>query len=192
MTYADNCTGNSVIDRGSITYGGYQPGVYTDEVYAQRFVPTSKCLDYVTLRLRKIVNQDVVVEIRNDYNGSPTTPIGSGYLGRYQIPHASISTSFENINIPFNIIFSSLTPKWIVIVSKLYDPNYYDGTLLFDIDGDTFLTEDNIEYVAYNCGTCPPPENAWKHQKKVKFYYKTYKKTYTEPPTPPTCNFTVT
>lgn len=184
MAYSDECTGSVTVDRQQTSYGGYQPGDHMDEAYAQRFVPTSRCLDSVTLRMRRIETIDVDIEIRDDSGGIPSGSIGSGYLGRYRIPYTSIPTSFSNITIPFGIVLPDTNPKWIVIYSAVYDPNYFDPMVLFDLDGDTIT--DPIEYAAVKIGT-----DAWNiGGTNRKFYFQTYKKTYVC--TIPGCGFTVT
>lgn len=182
MSYTENCTGTPTTDRESPYYGGSQLAAWMDEAFAQRFEPTSKCLDSIKLRIRRNVDYDIYVEIRRDSGGVPSGDIGSGYLGRYRIPYSSIPTSFTIINIPFKIVLPNLDPKWIVIYSSLYDPNYHDETNLFEITGD--IIDDNIEYSAYKSGN-----NPWILAKNRKFYFITYKKTYSEPCVTPLCSF---
>lgn len=182
MSYSTECTGSASIDRQSTSYGYLQPGVHMDEAYAQRFVPTSRCLDSVTLRMKRDQGIDVYVEIRNDSSGNPGN-IGSGYLGQYRIPYTSIPASFSNITIPFGIIFPDLNPKWIVMYSAVYDPNYFDPMVLFDIDGDTIA--DSVEYSSFKGGN-----NNWSNSTGRKFYFQTSKKTYVSC-TVPGCEFVV-
>ena len=183
MSYATECTGSTTIDRQQTSYGGYQPGAHMDVAYGQRFVPTSKCLDSVVLRMRRIENFDVDIEIRSDNGGIPAGNI-SGYLGWYRIPYTSIPTSFSNINIPFGIILPSLSPKWIVICSEKYDPDFFDPAVFFDLDGE--IITNATEYSAVKVAN-----DAWNiggttHQ----LYYQTFKKTYVSC-TVPGCGFTV-
>ena len=186
MTYITECTGSATSDRQQTNYGGYQPGAHMDVAYGQRFVPTSKCLDSVTLRMRRIENLDVDIEIRSDSGGIPAGNIGSGYMGWYRIPYTSIPTSFSNINIPFGIILPDLNPKWIVIYSHIYDPNYYDPMFLFDLDGE--MITNATEYSAVKVAN-----DAWNIGGKTRqLYYQTYKKTYTIPCTTPGCGFDIT
>jgi hypothetical protein len=182
MSYATECTGSATVDRQSTSYGGVQPGVHMDEAYAQRFVPTSRCLDSVILRMKRDQDVDVYIEVRNDSGGNPGN-IGSGYLGQYRVPYTSIPTAFSSINIPFGIVLPDLNPKWIVMYSAVYDPNYSDTTIWFDLDGDTIA--DTVEYSSSKVGN-----NSWNNSTGRKFYFQTYKKTYVSC-TVPGCGFVV-
>ncbi len=184
MSYATECTGSAMVDRQQTSYGGYQPGAHMDVAYGQRFVPTSRCLDSITLRMRKIENLDVYVEIRSDSGGVPAGNIGSGYLWQYRIPYTSIPTSFTGINIQSGVVLPNTSPKWIVIYSQIYDPNYFDPMFLFDLDGE--MITNATEYSAVKVAN-----DAWNiggttHQ----LYYQTFKKTYVSC-TVPGCGFVV-
>lgn len=185
MVYTNECTGGATIDREQTSYVGSQLGAYMDEAYGQRFIPTSKCLDSINLRIKRDIDIDLIVEIRNDSGGNPSGNIGSGYLGQYRIPSSSVPTSFGVVSIPFGIILPDLNPKWIVIVSAAYDPNYYNPLNHFEITGD--MINDNNEYSAYKSGN-----NNWILAKNRKFYFQTYKKTYTIPCVLPVCNINIT
>jgi hypothetical protein len=181
MVYTTECLGSATIDRQQTSYAGSQLGAYINEAYGQRFVPTSKCLDSINLRIKRNRDIDLVVEIRSDSGGNPAGNIGSGYLGQYRIPYTSVPTTFTVVNFPFGIILPDLNPKWIVIVSAVYDPNYNESVNYFEITGD--MISDTIEYSAYKSGN-----NAWVLAKNRKFYFQTYKKTYTPPCEPPVSN----
>jgi len=165
MAYDLNCTGAVVIDKQNNLYGDWQPTVYSDEIYGQRFVPTSKCLDSVTLRLKKTINEDVDIEIREDASGLPSSIV----LYTYRIPYTSLQSSFSNINVQIKIELSNLNPLWIIIKSRRYDSNYYDGIELFGIDAGP-LSSDNIEYSSRKIGT-----DNWVTSTR-KLYFQTYKK----------------
>jgi len=165
MTYDLNCTGAVVIDKQNNLYGDWQPTVYSDEIHGQRFVPTSKCLESVTLRLRKTINEDVDIEICEDVSGLPSSNI----LYSYRIPYTTLQSSFSNINIPIKIELSNLNPLWILIKSRRYAPNYYDGIELFGIDAGP-LSNDNIEYSSRKTGM-----DNWVTSTR-KLYFQTYKK----------------
>lgn len=165
MAYNLNCTGAVVIDKQNNLYGDWQPTVYSDEIYGQRFVPTSKCLESVTLRLKKIINEDVDIEICEDISGLPSSNI----LYSYKISYTSLQSSFSNINIPIKIELSNLNPLWILIKSRRYDSNYYDGIELFGIDAGP-ISNDNIEYSYRKTGI----DNWVTYGRKL--YFQTYKK----------------
>lgn len=155
-----------------------------DRAYGQRFIPTSKCLDNIVLSLKRIENYDVIIELGDDINGYPPTPGTSGTPRIKTIPYNSISTSFSEVIVPFGLVLGSLDPKWIIIYSSLYDPNFTNTTVFFQSSAN--YTDDQTEYYSYKNWN-----DAWVNSTDIKLYFKTYKKTYTIPCTIPGCGFTV-
>ena len=194
MTYTTECSGTVTVDRQLSSTGSLATIIMTDAA-AQRFVPTSRCLKNVVLRLSKVLSNDVYVEIREDSSGLPkgnpqVTGIGSGFIASSTISYSSIPTfpTFGQVTIPFDIILPNLNPVWIVTCLYAYispctpypspcsDTNYY-------VDGGGTGTGTATEY-----GARKNDVNPWTSFGSL--WFITNKQSYTLCTTP-TCGFSL-
>ncbi len=184
MTYGTDCTGSVTVDR-QLTPTGSLASMTMQDAAAQRFVPTSRCLKSVTLRLSRVLDNDVYVEIRTDSGGLPLgNPMDSGNkLGSTIIPYSAITQTFLNfgeVTATLDIILPNLDPIWIVTCLYAYIvPCPYDGPCLdtsYHVDGGGTGTGTATEYGARKSGP-----NNWSQFGSL--YFKTNKQTY-GPPAP--------
>jgi uncharacterized protein YjdB len=170
MTYPTECTGTSAVDRQNTSYGGWQPGVYSDDIYAQRFIPTSRCLYSIVLRMKKVLPDfGISIQIRDDVGGFPNM---YSELMSYTVPSNSLPTSFSDVTVPCGILLDNTISKWITVSSEIYDPNLFDGREYFALDA--AMISDANEYSAQKTAN-----NAWtNHGKTSKLCFKTFKLSY--------------
>jgi len=172
---------SSILDRQNTNYGGtpdyiacVNVGHYMDEIciataLAQRFTPSFKCLDYITLKLKRILDADLYVEIREDASGAPSgTPQDGSELASVTIPYSDITTfALTDYDINFDLTMSNTNPKWIVVCLYAYDPNFPSNDVYYKVGWDANGT--STEYYAYkieNCSWVTSTDN---------LYFKTYR-----------------
>lgn len=168
LAYPDNCTGTTTVSAKNMSFGGYRPSLYMDTAVAQRFIPTSRCLDLIILRMRKVQNYDVLIDITNDNAGLPNL---SSSLGTFTIPASSLDTMFDDIFVPIGIVLNNLNPIWIVVRSELYDPAIPDPMELTQLDGD--MVSSSTQYSATKVGV-----DSWYPHTNSQLYFREYEKTY--------------
>lgn len=194
MVYVDNCPGPANTDRFNNNSGSsnpYEPGLYINNIEAQRFVPTSRCLDSVVLRIKRVTSDTslgVIVDIvQDDGSGNPNI---SASFASYTIPGSTIPTAnYSNITININVVLNNLNPLWIIARSSIYDGTYRGPQpLLFLLNGGTFSTNDLIEYAASYIPS--GVINIWIKNLSQKLYYFTNAQIYI--PTPVLTTITIT
>ena len=140
LVYSDTCSGTVVLDQSNTGVIDQPFGQTMSDATAQKFIPTSKCLASIEIRLMTpdlLSAQDVVVEIKKDSGGFPLgNPQDSNYLGRYTIPYTELTTSFKTFSIPLNVELQDddlVNGVWIVITIYIYDPNAIDMTIFLEM-----------------------------------------------------------
>jgi len=115
--------------------------------YAQRFVPATSGLKKVTLRLQRILDNDLYVEIREDLNGSPNgnAQESTGRLAFVVVPYSSISTlTYVNIDITFEDDIGTREPVWLITSLNAYDPNSINNDVSYNIGFSQYGTIDEV------------------------------------------------
>lgn len=179
LQYSTYCSGSIITDRYNESSNIYY-SVKLQDAEAQRFIPTSKCLKSVTVKVSKILNNDMWVEIRKDFGGLPSGyPKDPGALASSVIPYTETTYTFDA-----NVILTDsdlLNGLWIVVCSRYYDPNYTGSEIFFNAIGG--LTGTSNEYEAWKTGNEP-----WIKSRPSPYnnlYFITKKQTYSVPcPTP--------
>lgn len=168
MAYSNECTGTPVVDKSNTTEG-FNVLLGLPHAIAQKFTPSSLCLESVTIKVGQIYagTSGVTVYITPDVSGLPsnTNWIGSSY-GYYTRQSNEVSTLNTLINFPLNIKLPNLNPVWIVVVPSIYDPNYDDGYYYLELPvGDVITT-----------GTAMKVKNSnWSLRSGEILVYKTFK-----------------
>jgi len=188
MTYTTECSGTITVDRQLSSAGSLATIIMTDAV-AQRFVPTSRCLANVVLRLSKVLNNDAYIEIKPDSGGLPSGNPQSGTIYKSAtIPYTSISSfpTFREVTVPLSVVLPDLNPVWIVVclyayVSPCNVPSCTDTS--FYVDGGGSGTGTSTEY-----GARKNDVNPWTEYGSI--WFKTNKQSYSLC-TQPSCNFTL-
>lgn len=178
LVYASNCSGTSTIDKSQTIENDVWP-VRVQDAYAQKFIPTSKCLESIKLRLANGstgFNEGAIVQIRRDSGGVPTgNPDDTQYLGQYIVPREELISSYKTIIIPLNIELQDsdlVNGVWIVITSGIYDPD-------FIIEPSDYL---RISASTSGSGLLGKISNGpWISISPGSLFYQTYKQTYTPP-----------
>lgn len=172
MVYTTNCTGTPVIDQSNILESDTEFfSTKLSYAYARKFIPTSRCLSSISLKLKKVAaGGSVTVQICTDNNGFPNFP--SGVLGEFT-RESEILSVYSEINFPLNIELGDLNPIWIVITSN-YDPLEQDLNPLVDVANKYETLSNNF---AFKSGNLDWSYVGWNP------VFKTFKQTYgTETP----------
>jgi uncharacterized protein YjdB len=175
LTYATECSGTSTVDKSNST-SGYNITLGMPHAIAQKFTPTSMCLQSVTIRAKQVYSgvTGLNVYITPDISGQPDNSnwMGSS-LATVSKTYDQIPTTYTDLNFVLNLKLNNLNPLWIVIVPGIYDPNYDDGNVYIDLeDGDVPTST-----TATKIGT-----SNWSIRSGDSLVYSTYKTTYASSP----------
>lgn len=163
------CSSTIVLDRSNTNYNGADMdvngcGSYSihpnkigiHNAFAQRFVPSSRCLKKITLKLQRLYETvDLYVEIRNDSSGVPqgNPQEATGQVDYIVITATDITTlSPTDYDITLDADMTDTNPKWIVISLSTYDPATTDNTEYYFVGWDAYGT--NNEQIAMRIGNC--------------------------------------
>lgn len=138
---------------------------------AQRFIPSHRALEKVTLKLKRLLNNDLYVEIRESSGsgllGNPTD--ATGKIAFAVVPYSSISTlALSEVTITFNQDLGNTNPKWIVVCLNGYNPSSTNTDVSYEIAGDSAGNAN--EYFANKCGN-----SNWLVYTTSNLYFKTYR-----------------
>lgn len=167
LAYEDSCAGAPAIDQSSTDENiNDYISVGISDIYAQKFIPTSKCLSSIVLKLKKVIpSANATIYISEDAIGFPNFP--ASQIGVSTIESSELSDTYAEVNFPFNIILPNLNPLWIVI-SSMYDPNHPFPEEMLNIAAISRLSETNSAIKVEN--------NSWAYTTR-KPVFKTFKNT---------------
>lgn len=181
LAYTDQCSGTATLDKSDTTL---DPSGYSDHptplllAVGQKFKPSSRCLNSVTIRLQRELDADAYIEIRKTTTTGDKLPDGDpqttgGRIAYATIPYNSIPMSPGDVTVMLNVLlddFDLTNGVWIVVCMYNYDPNCvgtYCTDSYFTIKGGGSYTAD--QYVARKNGT-----NTWT-KSASNIYFKTFK-----------------
>lgn len=162
------CSSTVVEDRSSTDYNGSDMDVNGCGSYsvhpnklaihnaiAQRFIPSSRCLKKVTLKLQRLVETiDLYVEIREDSAGLPS---GNPQAASGQIDYTTVSASSISLLAPadYDIVLDAdlgdTNPKWIVVSLTTYDKTVTDNTEYYFVGWGYGATNEQLALRIGNC-----------------------------------------
>ncbi len=175
LTYGTECSGTATIDRSNTT-AGFQVSINMNNAFAQKFTPTSRCLQSVTLRAKQVyANQvGIVVYITPDVSGHPDQSNWmSMSVGTASKSYSQVPDYYTDLNFVLNTLLPNTNPFWLVVIPDIYDPNYDTGLGYLDFEvGDIIGST-----TAMKTGT-----NNWSLRAGETMVYKTWKLNYSTPP----------
>lgn len=162
---------NTALDRQNTDNSGLDTGyISLYRAQAQRFIPASRCLQKITLKLQRVLNQNLYIEIREDSGGAPqgNPQNGTGQVGYITVDYSTITTlSLTDYDFTFNLDMGNTNPKWIVVTTTTYDPNSADDSVIYNIGGgQTYGTRN--EYYGIKIQT-----DSWLTNTVANLYFKT-------------------
>lgn len=136
----------------------------------QRFTPSHRALEKVVLKLKRLLNNDLYVEVRNDVGGAPQgTPQDANKIASVVVPYSSISSlALSEVTITFNQDLGDTNPKWIVVCLNAYNPSSTNTDVSYEIADDS--SGNDNEYFGNKCGN-----SNWLVYKPMNLYFKTYR-----------------
>ena len=169
MSYSTECSGTSSVDKSNSVSSGLTVLLPMNAILAQKFTPTSMCLQSVTVKLNQIYVgiTGVTIYITPDSSGIPDNInwLTNSYEKSSKTA-GQISTVATEYNFPLNIKLPNLNPVWIVVVPDIYDSTYTDGYSYVDIPiGDVTGSTTALKWGTSN----------WSLRAGETMIYKTYK-----------------
>ncbi len=179
MAYSDNCSNpSSDIYKPLSQTGGFM--IYRGNAFAQKIVPSSRCLDTILFSDVKRSNTvDIHFEIRQDSGGLPSGAPGSpsGRIADITVPYGNIPTTPGYLSVDFLTILPSTGTYWIVVRSSDYicNPSYTSGANNERIELSRSYTS-TTERAAYLSSTC-----SWQSVSGDAFAMEVFTASYTPP-----------
>ena len=174
LTYATDCSGTATVDKSNTT-AGFNLTLGMPHAIAQKFTPTSMCLQSVTIRAKQVIfnNVGMTVYIVQDVSGVPSSNWPNSYLATASKAYNQVPTTYTDLNFVLNLKLNNLNALWIVVVPSIYDPTVDTGLTYIDLeDGDV-----SGSTTAFKVGT-----TNWSLRPGDSLVYKTWITTYTPPP----------
>ncbi len=179
MAYSDNCSNpSSDIYKPLSQTGGFM--IYRGNAFAQKIVPSSRCLDTILFYDVKRSNTvDIHFEIRQDSGGLPSGAPGSpsGRIADITVPYGNIPTTPGYVSVDFLTILPSTGTYWIVVRSSDYvcNTSYTSGANNERIELSRSYTS-ATERAAYLSSTC-----SWQSVSGDAFAMEVFTASYTPP-----------
>lgn len=177
LTYVTECsgTGTQTVDKSNST-SGFNLTLGMPHAIAQKFTPTSLCLQSVTIRAKQVFSGSAGLDvyITPDVSGHPDHSNWMGNrLAKVSKAYDQVPITYTDLNFVLNLKLNNLNPLWIVVTPSVYDQNTDSGLSYIDLEDGNVATSTT----ALKVGTTD-----WSLRSGDSLVYKTWKTTYTPLP----------